>query len=556
MKERHRNPRSSGVSDSPLGHRAPFIWLLLPFTIGLVGAKIAPGELPSLALTAIALGFVLIAAALALRHPTGWSIALTCGLISSGAAYYELRRDRLPAWDELPPREASVTARITRVFHSGLPGRFSGVAVIQATEPHLHELVRQQVALSLQLGAGHSAPIRGSTVNVIGLIESLPRRPSADPFIGYLVNRGTNFRLTRGRLLEAVEPAGPYARWRARMYDRASVCLGVGLEQHPYLAAALRGMLLGERHGLNDDQRDLYLRSGAMHLFAISGLHIGVIAGGVIAILRLIRLPPLARFLVGSSILWLYVDLTGALPSAVRAWLMVVCFHGSLVLRAPGNPVAALTVSAFLVLMLDPMQLFGPGFQMSYAIVAALLLYGLPLRLTWIDRTLPWKHLPVVSQSWWQRATARGWQAVLGAGAISLAAALVGMVSGVAFFELLTPTAVLVNVLLVPLATVAILAGFLSLFTGLIGLTPLGLLFNHAAGVLLVLMQGILERITALPLASLPAQFRTPWLGSAAIAAFVSLFIWSYGYRWRVPGGFWLPFLLLAGVLLFGVRLL
>src|SRR5690606_30042796 len=145
-------------------------------------------------------------------------------------------------------------------------------------------------------------------------------------------------------------------------------------EKRPELAAVLRAMLLGHKHELNDEQDSLFTRSGTMHLFAISGLHIAVIAVGLHAILAVLRLPKLLRYFIGNLALWLYVEITGGTPSAVRAFIMVALVETSLVLRTPRNPLAALATSATLVVVIWPLQVFSASFQMSYGIVAALIL--------------------------------------------------------------------------------------------------------------------------------------------------------------------------------------
>ena len=83
------------------------------------------------------------------------------------------------------------------------------------------------------------------------------------------------------------------------------------------------------------------MHSGTMHLFAISGLHIGVIAVGLQAVLALLRLPRWVQFVLGVAALWLFVDITGASPSAVRAFVMVIFLQAAFLLRRPGNPLAS-----------------------------------------------------------------------------------------------------------------------------------------------------------------------------------------------------------------------
>lgn len=543
------------MSRSPLGHRAPVCWLLLPFIAGLIGAKLSPAPLPVAGLLVGSMAAVLASLWLAAERPGAWALVLAAGLAALGAAYYELRRQRLPAWDALPRREARLAVEITRAFAATSPDRFAGLGRVVGADPHLADLVGQRIALSLHLEPDHTRPIRGARIAASGVLEALPRRPPADDFEAYLVDSGINFRLGRGVLREVLDGGSRYARWRERLRGRAADQLGLGLHGHPGLVAALRGMLLGERSGLSESQKTLYLHGGAMHLFAISGLHIAVIAGGLLTVLRLARLPPLATFLAGSAALMFYVDLTGALPSAVRAWLMLTCLHGAFVLRAPGNAVSALAISALLVLLLDPMQLFGAGFQMSYSIVTALLLYGLPLRERWIATGALWRQLPPVSWNGWHRASAAGWQALQGAVAINLAAALVGTLSAIAFFGVFTPVGVVANLLLIPLAGIAILGGFASLVTGCFGLPPAGLLFNHAAALTVAAMQGLLEHLVALPGAARAAHFRSEWLGSGALLLLMGAMAWGYAGAWHPRrGGYWTPLACVVLMLVLAVR--
>ena len=544
------------ASRASSGHRTPLGWLLLPYMLGLVVAKLSPVALPVLPLLGAAIAILGLSTAIARHRPRTWIATLALGLVLLGAGTYDWRRARQLDWDDWPVREAEITVKITRTFAGATgPDSLSGMAIVLHADRHLRALENQRIAVSLRLDPALPAPFRGVTLRVRGVLEPLPRRPPEDPFVEYLVDSGANFRLGRGRVLEVVHPGTGYARLREAARLRASAFLGRGLERHPELAGALRGMLLGERQGLSGEQEALYLESGTMHLFAISGLHISVIAGGVIVLLRALRLRPWPQFLLAAVILWGYVDLTGAVPSAVRAWLMVVCLHGAMVVRAPGNVASALAASALLVLLLDPMQLFGAGFQMSYGIVAALLLYGVPMAERWHQAVRPWVLVPAVALVWWQRTIIRACRCLQSSMAIGLAAALIGTISGVAFFGIFTPAAIVANLPLIPLASAAILAGFASLLSGMAGLTPLVVLFNHAGALVLLLMQQILEWIIRVPGASAPAEFRARWIGETAILLLLATMLWGYSTSWsRRSAGFWPPVLVTFLILLLGMR--
>ena len=233
------------------------------------------------------------------------------------------------------------------------------------------------------------------------LLASLPPAPPADTFEGYLATAGINFRFSRGRLLATTDPGSAYQQFCAAAAAAFHRWLGLGIaEKRPALAALLRAMMLGQTHELSDEQHGLFMQSGTMHLFAISGLNIGVVAGALQALMLLLRLPAWPRFALGTVLLWLFVDITGGAPSAVRAFVMAVFFQAAFVLRRPRNLLAALAASALLVLLAAPLQVFGASFLMSYGIVAAVLLLGLPLGEAWLKFWTPWRALPVAA---WHR---------------------------------------------------------------------------------------------------------------------------------------------------------
>jgi competence protein ComEC len=291
-------------------------------------------------------------------------------------------------------------------------------------------------------------------------------------------------------------------------------------------------------------------------VFSISGLHIAVIAGGLHALLLLLRLPRAARFAIELGALWLYVDITGTAPSAVRAFAMVALVETSLLFRVPRNPLAALTASALLVLIFAPLQMFSASFQMSYGIVAALLLLGLPLAERWQAALPLFRHLPKTTWSWWRHGCDGIWRGVLAASAIGAAASLVGAVTGVRFFELLTPGALLENLWLIPVSTAVILMGFIALLCGLVGFTAGLVLANHAAVLLLWGIERGVRASVAMPGMWMTASFRAEWLGAAALGLLLGLICLGYARRWEGwHRGYWMPFAAVLLVLAFGVRL-
>lgn len=542
------------MSSRSLGHRAPLLWLVLPFMGGLIAGSAGVPSGPigvQLAVALLAAGTALWAAS---TNRRGWAPALLVALFCGGSSSYRLDRARIAVWDDLPPREVRLSLEIHRIFPQRDARNALGLATIHQTEAHLRELRGQRVYFSLAQPRGAQPPIRSSVVSAVGVLVTLPRNPPANSFDAYLAAAGMNFRLTRGRIVGEVRPPSAYRQFCQRGLTRFTHILSTGVAaKRPELTAVLRAMLLGQKHELSDEQDELFMRSGTMHLFAISGLHIGMIAVALHALLSLLRLPPLVRFGLELIALWLYVEITGGAPSAVRAFFMVALLEASLVLRTPRNPLAALATSALIVLLVRPMQLFSASFQLSYAIVAALLLFGLPLGDAWQERWPLFRDLPRPAWRWFHRFLAAAQRKLVSAVAIGLASTLVSTLGGVLFFQLFTPGALVANLALIPAAMLVILGGFASLVAGLLGAESLSALFNHSAVLVLWLIDGAVRALLTVPGTWHVAQFSRPWVGPAALLILLAVLLAGYQAAWRrAAGGWWAPFIVVGATLCLG----
>ncbi len=543
------------MTSRSLGHRAPLLWLALPLTAGL-----AAGRSTTFASTAwllgSALGLALAAVWTSKRAPKWWAVTLAAAMFLAGWADYGMQRARLGSWDTLPPREATVSLRVERVFTQTDPRKSVGLATIVHADGRLHELAGQRIHFTLALGKGIQPPIRSAVVSAIGVLAPLPRDPPADTFEGFLAGAGVNFRLNRGRLLAEEKSASAYYRFCARAARRFWEILGRGIEDRwPAQAGSLRAMMLGDTHDLTSGQHELFMQSGTMHLFAISGLNIGVIATALRTLLVFLRLPRWARFVVGTALLWLFVDITGGSPSAIRAFAMTVFFQLAAVLRRPANLLAAVVAAATAVLLVAPLQVFGASFVMSYGIVAALFLLGLPLADHWLARWTPWRDLPPVTWRRWHRWSAYAWRWLATALAVGVATTLVSLLTSVQFFRLLTPGALLANLVLIPTAMAATLGGFAALLCGLLGIGPAVVGCNHLAALLMLTIEVLVRLGVRLPGAFVPAHFVAPWVGLTALSGLMLALLAGYAANWgRVWGGWWPPFGLVGLALLFGVQ--
>jgi competence protein ComEC len=536
-----------------LGHRAPLLWLVLPYMAGIVLGRCVPwlSAVPMLLIAATAAGYAIVAVR---RDGRGTAIAIVTALLAAGCASYALHRHRLADWDALPPRELRLTLRVNRVFPRAEGKGVAGLATIVRTDAA--ELCGQAVYFSARPSAGVAPPIRSAILTCTGVLTPLAPTPPPDSFDRYLADAGMNFRLDRGRILAVEREANAYYRFLERAAARLNAWLSLGIEaKRPDLAAIYRAMMLGQKHELTEDQKTAFMESGTMHLFAINGLHIGVVALSLHALFALLRCPRPAAALLTLAVLWFDVDTTGASPSAVRAFILVAACEAAFVLRRPANGLAALSAAALGVLVLDPMALFSASFQMSYGVVLTILCFGLPLADRLLERLRPFRDLPFVTWSRPQRLWAGFLRKLWPTVGIGVAAGLVSAISGPAFFQTFAPVGFFANLILVPLAMLVIVAGFAAILTAAVGATVVGNLFNHAALVLLQTITTAIRTSTSVPAAWTAAHWRADGLASIALAVLVATVLFGYGSGWqKARGSWWPPFVVTAIAVTLGVR--
>lgn len=548
------------MSSPALHLRAPLLWLLVPLMGGLIAAKLWPA--PAGGLRPLAAGAALAAITAGVcafrtgrTAQVGWiaGLGLSAGL--GGFVLLQVRAPALHATDTRPPREVTVTIRVEHVFPA-TPGARSltGLAKIAATGDYDRELAGRHIYFSA-IRRISVPPQRSGAYIIRGVLEPLPRGPAGAGFNEYLVNLGIHQKLTRAHLEREVTPPGRFQVFCARAQDRLEAILRRGLDDRPQTASIYLAMLLGEKAVLTAEQENAYMRSGTFHVFSISGLHVAAIALALwctCALLRIPRRPTAALCLV---VLWLYVEITGASAPAVRAFLMIGFALAMEAFRLPGNALASLAAAALATLLLDPLQLFSTGFQMSYAVVTALVVMGRPLAEKWAATWRPFALLPRANWGWHHQVIEWAGGKLLFMFAACWTAFLASTPSGIGYFGLLAPGSLLANLLVIPLSSLALWAGFVSLLAGLAGLAPVSVLANQVAAQVIDVMDWLLRHGTNLPGMWFNAHFRAEWLAPASLALMTAVMLAGAATRWsRQRGGYWPPVVVLALLLILGVK--
>ncbi len=182
-------------------------------------------------------------------------------------------------------------------------------------------------------------------------------------------------------LVVAQPEAGNWALAAYRLRMRLSEAIQKRIPGQPGAMSA--AILTGDRAGLSEATREAMRRSNLAHLIAISGLHMGLLAGFVFALVRyglaLMGRPaliwPTKRIAAGVALVAAtgYLWLSGAAVSTERAWIMVSVMLVAVMLDRRALSLRSVALAATILLVIEPESLIEPGFQMSFAATVALI---------------------------------------------------------------------------------------------------------------------------------------------------------------------------------------
>jgi len=257
------------------------------------------------------------------------------------------------------------------------------------------------------------------------------------------------------------------ARWRARVLAK--------WDQDNEDVAVLSALTLGYRPSLSADTTSAFQDAGAMHLLAVSGLHVGMIWWILDLLLRVppgLRSLQIVKGLLIICLLWMYAGITGFSDSVTRSVTMFSIFSFSRMINRDGNIYNSLLLSAMILLIINPLRIVSPGFQLSYTAVFGIVsIQPVLARLYSGARRLPRRVFDLLS--------------------VSIAAQVATLPLVLLYFHQFPTWFILTNIVAIPLVSI-----ILCLFT----VSAPFLLILESPGFyseLLIALAGILRKLTA-----------------------------------------------------------
>jgi competence protein ComEC len=511
--------------------RAPLLWIIVPLITGYLIVEVLRCSLPLLALVFAALLLALsgLKTIKADRLRYLFPFCLTIGITSIAMAYASIRHPMNNGeGSAIAAREGWMRVEVKQTFRNNTASdKWRGlVRVIQSDLNHPNLTGK---TLYLACNKVYKSPSSNTELSVRCVLS--PINTPTNDFEAWLNNNGIFWQATHGIILRTNTPEVGWKRFIQSLDQRIHEILVRNSSTEPSdESRLLECILLGKKHLLTTEQYERYLRTGCLHLMAVSGLHIGVLALFVQQLGALLRLPKHLNLVMTSILCGTYVLLVGCSESAIRAFWMLLCLCGGHFLMRRSTPISALMFAALVQLLWNPRNLFNVGFQLSYLVVLAIFVIALPLQQQLRDQLNRYNDSVVYHP--FRRFMLKCLKCLIPLLSINIAAFIATLPIQIGISGLIIPGSLALNLALIPLSSLLMINTHLCVMTSLCGLNWLGQFLLHGAEILAYVLDTLTRIGAKMPLFWIERQFTNlshqPIL---AVLSFGMLLIFTIHYR-------------------------
>jgi competence protein ComEC len=477
--------------------RQPFLGLALATMIGIIVADSWPNTSPTL-------GAVVVAAA-GLAWFSRRSLAVYAFVALSFFLLHSLRTGDTQALalaralgDE--PVPLTVTAEV--ISEPKISERGSASFLLRAESI---DIDGERHPCRVKFFARWRYPVEfGDEVRLFGTAEKVegPRNPGEFDMHAYLarqdIHRALIVRYPENGMVLNHGGGNPLLRAAQKSRRWMQAAINQGLDDSPEVTSSINGMVLGLRHQTVEDIEEPFQQTGTLHLFAVAGLHVGIVAHLLWILATIARLPRQWATLVIAPALFFYASITGLHTSSIRAAVMSAVLLGGFIAERKAFAINGLAAAATLILCWDTQELFAVGFQLSFCVVAAILILHEPTFRFLRARLASDPFLPRTLFTARERTANRFLTWLARAAAVSFAAWIGSLPLMIWYYHLVTLISLVANLIVVPIAFFVLAGALLSLAAAPFS-TWLSLVFNNANWALTKIILGAVSLFAEVP---------------------------------------------------------
>ncbi len=250
-------------------------------------------------------------------------------------------------------------------------------------------------------------------------------------------------------------------------------------------SAIMRAFILGDRSNMPNPIEDIFIQTGTMHILAISGLHVSMIASVIIFFLKIFPFKRIWQYIIAIILLIFYCYITESRPSVVRSTVMIAIFLFGFILEKESDLLNNLALAGFVLLLYSPFNLFDVGFQLSFICVLAIIVL-----------------VPFLNEVINTFLKKEGFLKRFVSGSLAMSLGVWIFVCGLIYyyFQIITPVTILANIFVIPVSYALLILGLGLLVFSFIN-PWLTMLIGLLIKINLNFMVGIIFLMSKLPMA-------------------------------------------------------
>ncbi|MDP3790709.1 MAG: DNA internalization-related competence protein ComEC/Rec2 [Candidatus Omnitrophota bacterium] len=250
-------------------------------------------------------------------------------------------------------------------------------------------------------------------------------------------------------------------------------------------SAFIKAILTGVRSELDTMVMDDFIKTGTVHVIAISGLNIALIAGMFIFIFKALGIRKKFNLILTSALMIFYCFVAGVSPPVVRATIMFFIVSLGYLIDRESDILNSLSIAAFIILLANPNELFDPSFQLSFVSILGIVLFSPKMEGLFGPRP-----------NYFTKGAA-----------ISIAAIIAVSPIVSRYFNIVSPVAIVANLVIVPALFVITIVSFVFLALNFLGLNLLSVYAGHALSLLTQITFYINHIFAQIPLSHIRIPF-------------------------------------------------
>ena len=264
---------------------------------------------------------------------------------------------------KLPPRELSLEIKVIKRKKIYVPCEkeyFNYTGIIEKAPEIREDLIGKKVLWSNKWNKSLSETFVSDTISLRSVVT---RQRNND-----LENNELLYKLSFVKFLKIRHSFGTTENIR-RLLEKKIIKVKKGQKSSAFVYA----LLIGDKTFLDEQQMELYKQTGTMHLFAVSGLHIGIMYMLSCFLLRSFIMNQVLMIVLSLTVVCCYVILVGSSDSAVRSFIMISIWQSSTIFYKKRNSLSALFWASLILLFIDHTKINSLGFQLSFTVVMSLI---------------------------------------------------------------------------------------------------------------------------------------------------------------------------------------